>query len=877
MKKLCLFLLIVSLMLVGLSCCSSGKSDEAPLDFSPTEHSGAIGDFSLGLPTASAELNEIPTFTWGSAENADSYTLEICTTTDFEYDAKQIYLKKTGLMTCSFDLVANLKKNVLYYWRVTALNSDTDRLCSDEYRSFLYNAPDAEGDVEISVGYADEWKVHEKGSKASVSIDRNDFFDNDKEESLRISFDKEDTQRGPAFVEYNGWIVVTRSLEMEFFGDDLAFYFNFYYMGNDAKAFFRLIDEDNEYWYAPIKMAMNAKQTIIIRLDEFVLRRNGTPVVNETFDYNYIKSIELVFEKVDGDGVAYFSDLRVVNYDDYKSYFIEEVDFRDYLIAEDSAYFDFTTTPSESGKTLNVAFTKDDSVSASLKGFGSIKIPINKMLSSGDAFCMNLGFDFDTSGALLTIRVIEEDNDVWVLKEFPIADLPQGDESLILPFSAFVLDEGGFKGDGIRQFYLIRQLQFGISRCYRNGSMTISNLRSVRMASILEEEGRTLYRTEIADDGTIENFEGYTGAFDVYFIWEPSTDNKDETIMLYKETVLGAGNSAAKVGYKTDLPDATYRTNFESVEGFTAIEVSAKDESNAEKGYRATMKVILYGDSGEVYTYSIKKLAKTWKKYTIPFSSFVPEDEDDVPLRSSAVIVGMAIAFRYDTPLYDYGSGNYVCLDNIRFIKVDSDAITTKYVSEDISAEIKMTSANAAMISDFDTDASYVYWGVKEGVANSAGNAAVSYVNETASGSGRSLKMTYKSLMTAPYHAGVVLDGSVKAKGITLLLNGDRDEEKAPLAEIILTVSGKTYLAKIPVIKKGWHYYSIGFSEFLRNDDGSKTPYAASDLTKIEEIAIYLKDTNDPNKVYFNGSVEMDEIYFDNSISLTTNSVRAYA
>ena len=445
---------------------------------------GEIGAFSAVTPANNATLTSIPAFTWTEAENADTYTLEIASNDEFDI-ADDYYIVKSGITTTTFNLQADFKKDKHYFWRVTAKNEDHSELISGDALTFFYQAT-LYDEIPVSIGYADEWKVHEVGSKATVSLDHNSFFGEKgnaedmaaKKDSLRISFDSEDTQRGPEYVESNGWVVVTRSLEAEFYGPD-AFYFNFYYSGNDATAYFRLIDEDNEYWYAPIKLAVNAKQTIIMRISDFTLRTKGTPVVNEQFDYHYLKSMEIVFERVDGDGVAYFGNLKAIKYENYQDMVIDSLDFdrEGYTYTNDSAYFNFERTVGDEGDSFTYAFTTRTGVPDNQKGYGFVKMYVNKILASSDAFSFNVGF-FNADHTAMTdksfnflLRVVEEDNDVWTFKILA-KDIP-ADGNLLVPFSAFLLSE--FKGDGIRQFYFIKQFQFGLNNRYSNGEITISN------------------------------------------------------------------------------------------------------------------------------------------------------------------------------------------------------------------------------------------------------------------------------------------------------------------------------------------------------------------------------------------------------------------
>ena len=835
---------------------------------------GEIGAFSAVTPANNATLTSIPAFTWTEAENADTYTLEIASDDEFDI-ADDYYIVKSGITTTTFNLQADFKKDKHYFWRVTAKNEDHSELISGDALTFFYQAT-LYDEIPVSIGYADEWKVHEVGSKATVSLDHNSFFGEKgnaedmaaKKDSLRISFDSEDTQRGPEYVESNGWVVVTRSLEAEFYGPD-AFYFNFYYSGNDATAYFRLIDEDNEYWYAPIKLAVNAKQTIIMRISDFTLRTKGTPVVNEQFDYHYLKSMEIVFERVDGDGVAYFGNLKAIKYENYQDMVIDSLDFdrEGYTYTNDSAYFNFERTVGDEGDSFTYAFTTRTGVPDNQKGYGFVKMYVNKILASSDAFSFNVGF-FNADHTAMTdksfnflLRIVEEDNDVWTFKILA-KDIP-ADGNLLVPFSAFLLSE--FKGDGIRQFYFIKQFQFGLNNRYSDGEITISNFDIVLLSDKVED----LYKSTVGADGMIDEFENYESVVDVYYKWEPTTANKDEQISLNSASALGRDTHAARFYYKTDLSDAAYVTHFDSVEGYSAIEFYARDVSNGS--FKATMTVYLIGGPNELYSYELKNIDKEWINYVIPISEFnITADSFGSQHITCENITGIALAFKYSFTRPEYASGSFVSVDKIRF----SNA--TEVAKTELSGKIKMAQDNTkAMISDFDTDNADVVWSKKEdtGLSQSevaSNTAATINTEQTASGEGRSLQLAYKTRMVAPYCAYMVVDSGVTAKGLTLLLKGDGRPDT--YVEVIVYVNSKAYKKRIDVATSGWNYYSIGFSEFKYN--GTSEGISASSVGEITQIALYIK--NYAASDYYAGTLYLDEIYFDNTITTSTNTVTAY-
>ena len=664
MKKFGLLLLVFLLILVGLAACEEKVvgPDDSPLEFSPTMPTGVIAAFSLETPSADARVTTLPTFTWQSVENAYSYTLEICTSTDFQYDpdGREVYLKKIGLKENRYNLIASLKKETRYYWRVTAINSDHSRVSEGEYGTFEYLAQDLDK-IEIPVGYADEWKVHEDGSKATVSLDKNDFFGEDTGDALCVTFKKEDMQReGEKYLKANEWVVLTRSLETEFYKMD-AFSFDFYYMGNNATAYFRVIDEDNEYWYAPIKISANTRQSILIPFDHFIMRTKETPVLNRTFDYTYLRSVELVFEKVKGDGVAYFGNLRAVKYEDYKDEYLRDFDFRDYIddLSYDSSYFDFTPTVSSDGKDLTLSFTTDPSAPEEKKGFGFVKIAPESKPYDGNALSLKLTRSVGTNDSFTFVcRVVEGDGDVWVYK-IPASDIPLSGR-LLIPYAAFVFSQKGNGGDYTKQFDYIREIHFGLTSYYQGGEITISDLRVVSLRNALIETQGTAYYLQIKG-AVISDFEGYDDPLSVYHDWETSLENKSEYEAICQDDSLGEGNHVAKFGYKTDLSAAEYKTTISRVDSYNAVSVSIKDDSNGS--YCADVTINLYKKTGFLYSYTFTA-TKEWKEYTIPLALFTCKDSN---LPIDCAEIGEFSIEIYKNLDRQYLSDNFVYVDNIRY------------------------------------------------------------------------------------------------------------------------------------------------------------------------------------------------------------------
>lgn len=115
-------------MLIG--CASNNpNSDKGSYNHnsvSKAVHTGEIGDFKLTGPENGFITDTGFTFTWEEANNADNYQIEIASTLSFVNDDEdEVYVKENNLASNQYALNFNLpKKDIIYYWRVTAVNVD---------------------------------------------------------------------------------------------------------------------------------------------------------------------------------------------------------------------------------------------------------------------------------------------------------------------------------------------------------------------------------------------------------------------------------------------------------------------------------------------------------------------------------------------------------------------------------------------------------------------------------------------------------------------------------------------------------------------------------------------------------------------------------
>ena len=830
MKRRNIFITILLAFVMFISSCANITTNEYSYSLNTEE----IGDFELVSPTNGQESITVPTFNWNKATNADSYTLEVCSSTRFDQIEDTVYIKKTGIVDNKFTISAGLKnKDTTYYWKVTAKNQKKSKVCAQGYSSF-YLKSNSDEEIEFNIEYADEWKVHEEGSQAEVSIDKSNFFKNDKS-ALAISFDASQTNRG--IPESDGWIVITHQQETEMYGVD-AFKFNFYYSGENSRIFLRVVDDDNEYWNAEIKLANNNKQTVFIGFDEFTLRtKGGTTIANQVFDYNYIKYVEIVFEETFGDGVCLISDLKAVSSEKYKHLFMEELDFnsidKEKIILDN---YNFDTDFSEDGKSMTMSYYSgpNDKNTSGINGYGFVKLVVNKFMKSGDALKLKLRHTGNKDANIL-IRVLEEDDDRWVYRQ-SVKTLD--DNYLILPYNAFTLSE--YKGDGSRQFYYLKQLQVGIEKTYSTGSVTIEDVKIVTMAD--EIDG--LYDVTIQDDGLIDDFNSYTDTAQIYYKWQNSISNKDEAMELNSEFAFGNNNKCVKLGYKSDMGPAYYGVRFvNSVENFNAISFNAFDYStkkaeayfNHIESVSAKCIVSIFVNTGEEYIYTINALNRYWSKYVIPFDEFVLAEEyfGDITPLDIENISGVRIGFQYyyylenGTPYPVYADKNPVYFDDLRFTNADEVSVSelaTKLTPESDNEKV-------TIVDDFDSKGASkngFMWNCDKGEVSKQEDQDNNY-----------MKMDYNGTYT--YNLDTLFESNCVGKAISFDLIGDGKADV--IVEIELTRAGATsaYQYTFADVSSSLNRYVVGFDNFTKTSGTGSVALSSKYVPNITKISFIVK------------------------------------
>ena len=858
-----------------LSGCAKQQVEPEPEETFNTqtvEHprkSGTIGAFSLLTPANGYSAGSNFHFTWEEASNSDYYQIEFSSTLNFiTNDEEEVYVKESNLANALYDLNYSLpKKDILYYWRVTAVNRDHNKKCN-EIGNFFYESTKLD-EIKIEIEDEQDWQLHPEGSYADIKVDRSDFFGTG-ENSLAIIFDKEHTCQGIA--KSDGWIVITKTEDRELYGTD-SFYFNFYYSGHDATVLVRVLDYDGEYWHKQVQISNNAKQTILMRYDEFELRTAGTNIFNRKFDWQHIRYFEIVFERTFGDGICLFSNIKAVNYADYSDMFIDKVNFKMTDMA-DWTYenYNFPKTISESGDEITLSYTPYNSETnpTGMSGYGFQNVNVYKYFAQGDAVRMKVKYTGSSSSAMFYFRILEEDNDRWQFKISFSYFVKDEYKELVIPLKAFQRTDY-MSGDGAKQFYFIQKFNFGLADCWSSGTLSIKDLEVIKIDDIVENRKRT-----VRNDGCIEDFDNYNIYTEMYYYWDQSAVNKDEAMKL--DTIHKAGGTSnpycAEFDYKADMEMAVYQLYFDSEHPFVsdknAFSIWIKDASVKygdsaidylnDEDVAAEMTIQLTLDTGEWYRYIVPKLYKEWHNYTILFSDFFLNNEDDLfdeikPLDTEHII-HMAFGFKY--LYYDqqgnhhptYAIANPVYLDEIYFVNATATSI------EPISGTLGPDSDDSTRITIetmeeyVNNDDIFAYWSY--GIDRAYNSMTLS--NEVSSQGGtKSMKMHYKGYDSVSYGRITQFARSIKAKGFAIDIKGDN---KATVYINLNWRSGNTlYKLRYTLtgVSSNWTHYELGFDLF-KDINGSQVAVNKDTARDIESISFGIVN---------NDSSESD-IYIDN-------------
>lgn len=846
-------------MIFVLCACSQKTLIDVDDVAKTTQNTAELSDFSLISPTNGMIVDNVSSFSWNECSNAETYILEISSSDQFQSDLETVdYYKKENIVGTSFNINSSFAyKDTYYYWRVTAKNSLHTKLCS-EIHNFYIKAPEVE-EVQFDLGEADDWLLHNLGSYADIGIDNSNFFGNN-EKSLKISFKEEDTNRGVP--ESDGWIVVTKVVEKSIYGTD-ALYFNCFYAGQDANVILRLVDRDNEYWYCPIQLSFNAQQSVILRFSDFIQRTADVTVANETFDFERIKYMEVVFEKSFGDGVFLLSNVKAIKFSNYRYMFIDKLNFSEY----DSTQYTFENYNFETAVNddyeLELAYygTNGDG-KAKINGYGFAKIAVNKYMFMGDSIKLSIKYA-GVKGTNALIRIYEEDTDRWSYK-IPFNSLTENEYStLIIPFAAFAKSQ--VTGDGKRQFYYIFNIQFGLEGEYSTGKLYFKDFEVVNKKDYVENDARI-----VESDGLVENFDSYDFACDMYRIWITSEENKDEYMQLNNTIKVGSTNAySGQFQYKADMSPALYYLPVDIDGSFTSLSLWLKDGStklndpktNHLDNVNPDIVIYIRLVTGELYAYEIKSLSNIWYEYDIPFTGFILTNEDDLkaPARDIETFaithIGISMQyFYYDQngrPMPLYANDNPVYIDNIYF---NNYSDYHRIIKEKVISMVD----NIAMIEnaeDYSNNNELNYFW-NDGTTYSYQHKELSD-NVASNGGQHSLKLQYKLNDNSPnYYITPVFDKTVVARAFKISLQSEK--EATVYINFYATIGSNVtqYRATLSSISSSWTEYIVGFAN-LTNITGGSSSLTSSNLVYITRISIGV--------VYWGGSdYSLSNIYVDN-------------
>lgn len=857
-----------------ITACNNNKPQATPhkeIDFStleentftPTKNTGELGEFDLISPADGVTITEIGEFRWSESENAESYTLYICSSQSFASDIESVdYYEQENITTTSFTVASTLMYgNQNYYWKVEAVNSAGKKYSTSTY-SFYILAQEVD-EVAFDLGEADDWSLHPLGSYADIAIDNSNFFNNDQE-SLVVSFKTEDTKRG--IPESDGWIIVTRTIERSIYGTD-ALFFNMFYSGQDASLVIRLVDRDNEYWYIPIQVSNNAKQSVIVQFEDFIQRTGDVTVANEKFDYERIKYFEVVFEKSFGDGVFLMSGVKAIKFDNYRDRFIDKIDFSTYQANE------WTTEPANTQpfvKEINGTelilnhYNSTTEEHEKINGYGFAKLVVNRYFYKGDSIKIKVKYT-GTKGSNVIMRIYEEDKDRWSIK-IPYSQLTSEYQEMVIPFGAFAKSD--IQGDGKRQFYYIINIQFGCEGQYGNGTVCFKDFEIVKKSDYRTEEYRT-----IANDGIIEDFESYHFSPETYLHWDMSDVNKDEYIAVNTSNKIGPNNKACgQFEYKADMQPAEYTIPIKVSQNFNALSLWIKDASvkydpygkyNHLTSISPEMKIVIDLVTKERYEYVIPSVDRYWYNYVIPFSSFTLGNEDDLTHVANKITVGgiLDVGFTFQYFYYDsrgnakptYANNNPVYIDNMKFMNssVFEKTLLEKIIDFDGDVAMMDDLENYANNDELlgywvnGTDFEYQHMELSSEVSSRGGT--------------KSVAMQYRNRSDSPsYYFAPTFAPNTSSRGVKVDIKGDG--VVTIYLNVYMTISDKTYQyrATINNVAASWNTYTISFDKWAIITSGTTRAMSKDDMNYIYRFSVGM--------VYPNGATtpETHTIYFDN-------------
>lgn len=797
-------------------------------NFQPTTVTGELSSFNLVSPFNGAVVTNNNEYRWEASTNAETYTIQICSDDRFITDNPMIDYYSSSNITANYFKVNSdfLLKDTTYYWRVFAFNSENTLMCSEVFHFFV-EAPSVE-EVPFDFGEADDWTLHPVGSYADISIDRNDFFGKGND-SLVVSFKKEDTQRG--ITSSDGWVVVQKTIEKSIYGTD-GIFFDMCYAGNDADIIIRLVDRDNEYWYCPVAISLNAKQSVLLRFEDFIQRFGDVTVANMTFDFERIKYLEVVFEKVTGDGILFISGMKAIKFANYKHLFMDKLDFTSY--PESSWSFDTYNYPRDVSQ---YEMTLNYTANCNSAGYGFTRIYLYQYLFGGDAIKLSIKYT-GAKGNQAFIRLREEDEDQFLYR-MPYSTLSSEYQTYVIPFSAF--ENQSMSGDGKRQFAVMKFIEFGLNGMYGTGTTSFKDIEVVKKVDYTTNDG-----VKVVDaSGLVEDFNNYSYPAQVAHYWKASIDNKEEYMSYSTSVKTGAGNVAAgHFEYKADMVAAKYSLPVKVSNNFTSLSIYMKDSTVKNSGSKysnltnvhADTWFFLATDDEVIYEYHLGTLNPYWTEYVIPLTSFTPQT-GSVPLNVTKINeISFSLSYYYynnsGKPDPTYQNDNIVYVDNIFF------GHDTEYSATQKERYIEMVDG-ISMFDDFEsyasTDDVRSVW--TNGYDYDYHNVQLS--NEVSSeGGNHSLYLGYQTNSeSVSYEFYPTLANTIQGRGFHISI---KSALKATVY-VNVFIGDSKFRATLSNINNtsGWVDYTVGLLNIINtNSAASKKTFSMAEVASITKITI---------------------------------------
>lgn len=473
-KKIIVFLLMLALALFA-GCAAVSK-----IPFEQAVKSGEIGAFAQSGPAEGEVVpSASPTFSWSAAENAETYTLEL-----FEDEnCTQSCYRKTNISATSFRMQATLTLRRTYWWKVTAVNSDTEREADNAGSSFLCRLSAEDAQVDIDLGSAEDYTVNGDGMGIDVSLDGEDTLGTGNP-TLKLSYGNNDI----------GWGVVSRVTGFSMWTGD-AIKLTFLYTGGDCSFAIRFLEMDSDLWTCRVAapQGKDTVQTLVIPYSAFSLREDESFGDHE-IQFDLINRIDFVVESCYDAGAVYVGDITVVNYDDYKDEATDRIDLGETAqwslnpggyAAQVSVVSDGTF-----GDEPALRLVYGDDISS--VGWTVATRQVGTDIVSGvDA--LYLDFLYSGYAANFAVRLQEADGDLWIAS-FSAGNLGTV-QNIVIPFGSFALRTDESFGDGAVQMDRVNRIDLMAENAYGAGECMFSGIRFVKYSDYEEEE------TEMNFDG----------------------------------------------------------------------------------------------------------------------------------------------------------------------------------------------------------------------------------------------------------------------------------------------------------------------------------------------------------------------------------------